>query len=183
MFYVALFPSILFPNNSKLCSAREMRLPFVYLYASAFVLFVTGVAMEHFSTHRFIRKQRKTLGRAFGERKLNFALQLNGSKKRKLLAPSFVLVTFCNYLSQRQSNVFDNKFNDSIFVFTLKTAWNNLFLNLIQRQTLCNKTFCRRKIVTLFLYWNLDFGILSIVRGNSLGRLIFALVCNVFRQV
>lgn len=63
MFYVALFPSILFPNNSKLCSAREMRLPFVYLYASAFVLFVTGVAMEHFSTHRFIRKQRKTLGR------------------------------------------------------------------------------------------------------------------------
>lgn len=100
-----------------------------------------------------------------------------------LLAPSFVLVTFCNYLSQRQSNVFDNKFNDSIFVFTLKTAWNNLFLNLIQRQILCNKTFCRRKIVTLFLYWNLDFGILSIVRGNGLGRLIFALVCNVFRQV
>lgn len=79
--------------------------------------------------------------------------------------------------------MFDNKFNDSIFVFTSKTAWNNLFLNLIQRQTLCNKTFCRRKIITFISLLEFGFGILLIVRGNGLGRLIFAVVCSVFRQV
>lgn len=93
--------------------------------------------------------------------KLNFALQLNGSEKRNTSCP-FLLqpVTFCNYLSQRQSNVFDNKFNESIFVFTLRTAWNNLFPNLIQRQSiLCDKTkFCRRKIeLLLFLHWIWNF--------------------------
>lgn len=93
MFYVALFPSILFPNNSKLCSAREMRLPFVYLYASAFVLFVTGVAMEHFSTHRFIRKQRKTLGRggggggAFGELKTEFRSAVERFREEEYFLP------------------------------------------------------------------------------------------------
>lgn len=127
-------------------------------------------------------KTKGNVGGAFGERKLNFALQLNGSEKRNTSCPC-LLVTFCNYPSQRKSNVFDNKFNDSIFVFTSKTAWNNLFLNLIQRQTLCNKTFCRRKIIIFISLLEFGFGILLIVRGNGLGRLIFAVVCSVFRQV
>lgn len=112
--------------------------------------------------------------------KLNFALQLNGSEKRNTSCP-FLLqpVTFCNYLSQRQSNVFDNKFNESIFVFTLRTAWNNLFPNLIQRQSiLCDKTkFCETK--NRYFYFFIGFGILSIARGN--GRLIFAVVFVEFK--
>lgn len=154
MFYVALFPSILFPNNSKLCSAREMHLPFVYLYASVFVLFVTGVAMEHFSTHRFIRKQRN-VGGSLWRAKTEF-LFCSWTVPRRGILLAFVPVTFRDYLSQRRSNVFDNKFGDSILVVHFENWFERfIFFNLIQILFVI-KRFVSEKLLLLFLYWNLE---------------------------
>lgn len=146
----AISVAILFPNNSKLCSAREMHLPFVYLYASVFVLFVTGWnTFRH--TPIYTKTKERWGGGSLWRAKTEFLL-CSWTVPRRGILLAFVPVTFRDYLTQRRSNVFDNKFDDSILVVHFE---NSIFFNLIQI-LFAIKHFVNEKLLLLFLYWNLE---------------------------
>lgn len=81
------------------------------------------------------------------------ALQLNGSEKRNT---SCLRTGDLLWLSQRRSNVFDNKFDDSILVVHFENWFERfIFFNLIQILFVI-KRFVSEKLLLLFLYWNLE---------------------------
>lgn len=108
--------------------------------------------LEHFSTHTDLYENKGTLGGGSLWRAKTEFLLCSWTVPRRGILLAFVPVTFRDYLTQRRSNVFDNKFDDSILVVHFE---NSIFFNLIQI-LFAIKHFVNEKLLLLFLYWNLE---------------------------
>lgn len=151
MFYVALFPSRSFFQTIRNCvpRARCIYRLCTFMHLSSSYLLPAGTL---FDTHRFIRKQRNVGGGGSLWRAKTEFLLCSWTVPRRGILLAFVPVTFRDYLTQRRSNVFDNKFDDSILVVHFE---NSIFFNLIQI-LFAIKHFVNEKLLLLFLYWNLE---------------------------